>query len=117
MAKKKTILLAFLPILSLLVGYLEYGPARGSQYAGMLLVTHALLSIALILAWFLFDTKERNYKVSLILKVAVACLTVFALPYYLFRSRGFTGGLKALGLSLLVFVGTMVSYRIGTWFV
>ena len=43
-------------------------------------------------------------------------LTVVALPYYLLRSRGLAGGLRALALSVLIFTGTMIAYRLGSLF-
>jgi peptidoglycan/LPS O-acetylase OafA/YrhL len=115
MAKKKTVPLVLLLALSLLVGWLEYGPARESQYTATLLMMHALMSLALVFAWFWLDAKERHFKTSILLKIAVSGLAIFALPYYLFKSRGPVGGSKAVCLSLLMFVATMTCYRAGTW--
>lgn len=109
-------LLALCPVLSLIFGCLEYGPARGPEPGSVLLTTHALLSLALVFAWFWFDSRKRGYRASIFLKVAMAGLTMVALPYYLFRSRGLAGGLKASALSILVFAGTMVAYHVGSWF-
>jgi len=116
MPRTQTKLLALLPVLSLVFGCLEYGPLRGPERGSALLILHAVSSLALVLAWFWIDARDRAYKASIVLRVAMLGLTVVALPYYLFRSRGFVGGLKTLGLSVLVFAGTMMAYRVGSLF-
>jgi hypothetical protein len=95
---------------------LEYGPARGPEAGSALLTTHAVLSLACVFAWFAIDAKGRTYRASIVLKIAMLALAIVALPYYLFRSRGWTGGIKAMAMSALVFAGTMVAYRLGSWF-
>src|SRR5437867_83989 len=116
MARIKTKLLALLPVLSLAFGCLEYGPLHGPERGSALLTLHALASLALVFAWFWIDARDRAYRASVFLRVAMLILTVVALPYYLFRSRGFVGGLKTLALSILVFAGTMMAYRVGSFF-
>ena|SRR2546422_11110501 len=116
MPRTQTKLLALLPVLSLVFGCLEYGPLRGPERGSALLTLHAISSLVLVLAWFWIDARDRGYKASIVLRVAMLFLAVVALPYYLFRSRGFVGGLKSLGLSILVFAGTMVAYRVGSLF-
>jgi|SRR2546426_1363484 len=116
MLRTQTKLLALLPVLSLVFGCLEYGPLRGPEPGSVLLTLHAVSSLALVFAWFWIDARDCAYKVSIFLRVAMLVLTVVALPWYLFRSRGFVDGLRALGLSILVFAGTMMAYRVGTFF-
>ena len=116
MVRTKTKLLALLPVLSLAFGCLEYGPLRGPERGSVQLTLHALSSLALVFAWFWIDARDRAYRASILLRVAMLILTVVALPYYLIRSRGFVGGLKALALSILVFAGTMMAYRVGSFF-
>lgn len=113
---RQTKLLTLFPVLSFIFGCLEYGPARGPEAGSALLTIHALLTLTLVFVWVVIDARERRYKASIFLKVAMLCLAIVALPYYLFRSRGLAGGIKALGLSTLVFAGTMVAYRVGSWF-
>lgn len=115
MIKNKTILLAFLPVASLLIGFIEYGPARAPSYAHTLTIIQACLSVAIVFLWFRGDAIERQYPTSLFLKAAMLGLAIFALPYYLLKSRGLPGSIRALGLSMLVFVGTMVAFRLGVW--
>lgn len=116
MARTETKLLALLPVLALAFGCLEYGPLRAPERGSFLLTLHALSSLALVFAWFWIDARHRAYRASIVLRVAMLLLTVVALPYYLFRSRGAVGGLKALALSILVFAGTMLAYRVGSFF-
>jgi hypothetical protein len=107
--------LALLPILSFVAGVCEYGPARRPVPGSALLTVHAVFSLAIVVVWFLGDARERGYKASWILKLAMPVLTVVALPYYLLRSRGFVAGVKALILAAFVVAGTMAAYRVGTW--
>lgn len=115
MFNSKTICLASLAAFSLFIGFLEHGPMHAYPYANVLTVSHALISIGLVFLWFWFDKTERGYVSSLLLNIAIIGLTIFAFPYYLFKSRGVLGGLKAFGLSVLVFIGTMTAYRVGVW--
>jgi hypothetical protein len=108
--------LALLPILSFAAGVWEYGPLLRPVPGSALLTIHAVSSLAIVVVWFLWDARERGYRASWILKLAMPILTVVALPYYLLRSRGFFAGVKALILAALVFAGTMAAYRVGTWF-
>jgi|SRR6266850_5682311 len=116
MARTQTKLLALLPALSLVFGCLEYGPARGPEAGSALMTVHAASSVALVFIWFWIDARNRAYRASIFLKIAMLGLTIVALPYYLFRSRGFAGGVKGLALSIVVFVLTMAAYRLGSLF-
>jgi len=109
-------LLALLPATALVFGCLDYGPNGAPSAGSDLVVIHALFALAIVFLWFLRDAKAREFKASIVLKLLMPTVTFAALPYYLFRSRGFAGGLKALALAILGFVGTMIAYHIGTWF-
>jgi hypothetical protein len=109
-------LLILLPVLSFVFGCLEYGPARGPEAGSAPLTIHAVLALAVVFAWFVIDTRDRGYRASIVLRVAMLALPIVALPYYLFRSRGATGGIKAMASVVLVFAGTMAAYRLGSWF-
>ena len=54
------------------------------------------LAIAFIYVWFREDATENNYDAPTILRVGVVALPVVALPYYFFRTRGFSGGFLAV---------------------
>lgn len=57
------------------------------------------------LMWAKIDAAERRYELSRHFTVAVVLLGVFAIIYYLFRSRGLEKGLAATGLMVLYFIG------------
>jgi hypothetical protein len=116
MAKTETNVLALLPVLSLIFGCLEYGPLRGPERGSVPLTVHAIVSLVVVYAWFWIDARRRSYKASVVLRAAMLVVTVVALPYYLFRSRGFVGGMKGLASSVLVFALTMAAYRVGSFF-
>lgn len=109
----KNIALSGLLGLAFVAGVLEHWFA--SQVASTLSMAHLAISIVLIFSWFYLDSRESNYQSTVALKLFIVGLTVFALPYYFFRSRGGRRGFKALGLAVLVFIAAMILYRFGTW--
>src|SRR5882757_4126506 len=54
-----------------------------------------LVSVALIFVWYRMDAQERGFRRSAVLNAMVVAITVDALPYYLFRSRGLSKGAVA----------------------
>ncbi|MBI3896941.1 MAG: hypothetical protein HY308_01435 [Gammaproteobacteria bacterium] len=112
---KNKITLTLLLVLSFVIGALEYGPIRATHDSAALFMTQTLLSTLLIFIWFRLDASARQYRPSWFLNIAVIGLAIFALPYYFFRSRGCRGGFKTLALALVVFIATMVMYRVGAW--
>lgn len=116
MARTQTKLLAVLPVLSLVFGFLEYGPAQAPEPGSVMMSVHAISSLVIVFAWFWLDARGRAYKPSIVLMIGMLSLTVVALPYYMLRSRGLSDGLKSLALSALVFSGTMAAYRVGSLF-
>ncbi len=65
-----------------------------------------------ILAWINIDAEERAEDLSSGLRFAIIILGVFALAYYLFKTRGAVGGLKGLGWTLIYFLAFFVVYFI-----
>lgn len=116
MLRLETRVLGLLPLLAFVFGCLEYGPHRGPERGALSMTLHVLATLAVIFAWFWLDARRRGYRASIALRVAMLGLTVAALPYYLFRSRGFGGGMKGLAWSVLVFGTTMAAYRVGSLF-
>lgn len=108
-------LLALLPVSALVFGCLDYGPDGGPAAGSRLVLIHALLSLAVVFVWFLQDARSRGYRASVFLKLVMPTFTLVALPYYLFRSRGMNGGIRALALAVLGFAGTMIAYHVGAW--
>jgi hypothetical protein len=78
-----------------------------------------LLSTFLTFAWYRYDSEARSYRRSYALNIGVIAVTFVGLPYYLFRSRGWTAGLQAhalliglaAGLAALLVAGALF----GVW--
>ena len=71
-------------------------------------ISFALLSVALIFAWYRMDAVQRGYRRSPFLDVMVVAITILALPYYFFRTRGLVGGFRASGILILAIIGYSV---------
>jgi len=56
----------------------------------------------LLFLWYRIDSEQRSYKRSPWLSSCILGIPILGLPYYLFRSRGFKGGLVACVVMLLV---------------
>jgi hypothetical protein len=67
-------------------------------------------------AWFRADSNRRGYKRSLFLTTVIVALPVFALPYYLFRSRGPKHGALATGVMLLSLIAYVIASHVGAYF-
>lgn len=59
-----------------------------------------LCAILILFAWYQQDTNHIGYRRTALLNLMVIALTIIALPYYFFRSRG----LKKGGVYLLSFI-------------
>jgi len=70
-----------------------------------------LVTALLAFSWYYLDSNKINYKRSIILNTSVIGLTLFALPYYFFRSRGLKLG--ALYTTLFITVAA-VWFSFGT---
>jgi len=76
-------------------------------------VVSSLMLIILLVWWVLRDSAERNLTVPYYLKILIVLIAVIGLPIYLFRSRGFKGGLLALAAAVCVGVVITTSGWIG----
>lgn len=114
MTNKKRLLLWALALISLMIGFIEQGWMSGDANASGLLMVHAVLSIAVIFAWVRLDAKAIGCSRSWPLNLLMVVLTVFALPYYLFKSRGLKAGTVAIAWAMLVFVAVMLAYGAGS---
>lgn len=101
-----------LPV-SFLVGWIDAALPEDPSAKSAILAIYALAAIAIIFCWVVADARKRERRASIGLRLALIVLTVAALPWYFFSSRGFLGGLKLAGLATAVFVGSMLCYRMG----
>lgn len=98
--------LAAIPMTGLAIGMLApfVRPDRVQIY--VLLALCELAQAFLIFLWYRLDAGKRGYRRSRLLNTGIAGFTILALPYYLFRTRGFLGGCVAVFLVLLLALGT-----------
>ena len=69
--------------------------------------------VGLVFLWYRLDSDERLYQRSVWLNVSIIAISVIALPYYLFRSRGAKHGFIATCIALLVYAAGIVATVIG----
>jgi hypothetical protein len=74
------------------------------KMAGILRISATLLATGLVFGWYLVDSNRRGYPRTPLLSIAVVAVAFVAIPYYLFRSRGFKGGAIATGWAILIFI-------------
>jgi len=56
----------------------------------------AFVGLVLVLMWVIIDAREHNFKRSALFNILIVVITILSVPYYLFKSRGFTKGLLAV---------------------
>jgi predicted membrane channel-forming protein YqfA (hemolysin III family) len=107
-------LLVALAVLSFCSGAAAQLWFRGSPMPPSTLA-FAVLGTLLVFAWFHIDSTQRNYRRSPWLNTGVVVLSLVALPYYFFRSRGAKLGLLATSLFLLVIIASGVLGVVGQY--
>lgn len=104
--------LALLP-LSFVAGLLGAGISRGPVLNELLSTLYIVATLGILFHWVQLDSAQRKTSFSWPLKIALIVVTVIALPYYFFKSRGFLGGLKLGAQAWLIFIASMLCYRLG----
>ena len=94
---QKTLILALLAIAAFADGAIGQFIAPGQLYPKSV-IAFMLIDTALIFIWYRIDSTQRGYRRTPWLNIGVIGLSIIALPYYFFRSRGARGGFVALGL-------------------
>ena len=103
--ESKTVVLVAIAVLSFISGaVVQYTHRRDSLLQPLFLLIGAFL----IFLWYYRDTEERGFRRTPLLNIGVIAVAIVALPYYFFRSRGVKGGFFALGLFILVLIGSGV---------
>jgi hypothetical protein len=109
--QKPMLPLMLIPVTALAAGVFDYRQLPGGSVASL---AFALAVLLLIFCWFHLDTTERHYRRSTMQLGAMLMLPAFALPWYLFRSRGALRGAVAIGKALLLLLATMSCYGLGS---
>lgn len=69
--------------------------------------------LLLVLLWCVYDSFERKSPITKKMSVCLFLLFGIAFPYYIFRTRGFKGGFKTLGLVLVFLIVVIAAVFIG----
>lgn len=101
MPQRKHLLVALFFVTAFLGGLARQIFAPGQLFSGVD-VPITLVGILLIFLWYRTDAQQLAFRRSPVLNVMVIAITLFALPYYFFRSRGFLRGCIATALFLAV---------------
>lgn len=118
--KTQTFILASLA-LGFLDGVTAYLLFPGQPFAPSSLLI-SIAALFLIFLWYRLDSDSREFKRTPLLSIAVVGVAFLALPYYLFRTRGFRQGalatlvvlIVAIGYSAMGYVGQLVARAIRT---
>ena len=94
--------LALLAAVSLIVPALEIFFVGRIEPLGKFGIAQTVLWVSAIYWWYHLDKAQRQYRAGPLMNVAVVAITVFALPIYLIRSRGWKAGSLATGVAIVV---------------
>ena len=101
---------------ALALGFVD-GATAMFMYPGQVLAPSSfaigIVALFITFAWYRMDSDSRAYKRSLLSSAAIIGLGIFALPYYLFRTRGFRRGALATLIFLLITIGYSVLGYLG----
>ena len=64
--------------------YFEFDP----QYRKAWLISFVIVGSSLVYAWYYYDSEVHGFRRRKWLNIAVVGLAIFAIPYYVFQSRG-----------------------------
>lgn len=103
---KRKILLIYIPLVAFasMMSGVVFGQ---NQAAGLAQLLFGIVINVLALLWVKIDADEREYALSRLFPFAVVLFSIFAVIYYLFRSRGLNRGLISTGLLISYIVGVL----------
>jgi len=113
LAEKRKILFIYIPLVAFasMMSGIVFGENQAVTFANLIL---GILVNVLALMWAKIDAEERSYELSRHFTLAVVVFGIFAIIYYLFRSRGMSGGLVTFGLLILYIVVMVFALAITT---
>ena len=105
--KPKNLILLAIAIVSMIEGAVGqyFYPAKDVPPSTLCLV---VVFSFLIFAWYRIDTTQLGYPRTLTLNIGIVALHFLVLPYYFFQSRGVKKGFVAVGLYVLVLLGSVL---------
>ena len=103
LAEKRKILFIYIPLVAFasMMSGIVFGENQAVTFTNLIL---GILVNVLALMWAKIDAEERSYELSRHFTLAVVIFGIFAIIYYLFRSRGASGGLISFGW-LVLYIG------------
>jgi hypothetical protein len=110
----KWLLVGALPPCALLLGIADRHPDRILDVDSLFSTCMAALCVALACFWYWLDARERNYRRSWGLGIAMVLVTCIALPWYLIRSRSGARRVLTLAKAVGLFVLCGVVYRLAS---
>jgi len=113
LAEKRKILFIYIPLVAFasMMSGIVFGENQAVTFTNLIL---GILVNVLALMWAKIDAEERSYELSRHFTLAVVVFGIFAIIYYLFRSRGMTGGLVTFGWLILYIVVTVFALALTT---
>ena len=76
-------------------------------YNGIKLVATVAYGVAM-LVWCTVDSRDRGTELGFGFRILIVLLGVFALVYYLFKTRGLKGGFVSIAYTHIFFVATII---------
>jgi hypothetical protein len=73
----------------------------------------ALMINIAIFAWFRIDSERQLFARSPGFNIAFVGITPLLLPYYLVRTRGMRGGMRAIGIATLIYASYVMATLVG----
>lgn len=99
------------PLCALLLGLTDRHPERLQDMDSLLSTWIAALCVALAFCWYWLDARERSYRRSWGMGIAMVLVTCIALPAYLIRSRPGARRWLSIARALGLFVLCGLVYR------
>lgn len=107
-ADKQKILFIYIPVVAF--ASVMSGIVLGdNEFAGVVSFMFGFGVNVLALIWAKRDAEERGFRLSQVFPIAVVFFGIFAIIYYLFRSRGARDGLVSTGWLLLYVAATAIA--------
>lgn len=99
--REKLIVLAGLTIFWFISSFVNLVAAQDGPAFSLILLLSAIGWGVGILFWCKIDAEERGEQLTTPLQIVIVGFGIFALIYYLFKTRGREGGVRAIGWLLL----------------